>query len=258
MSGTAGRSASARAALAGWGQIDARVGCLATRSISPDRHSARSRWPGAGGRTAARGRLATGGELAPPIRDAGRTQCHLWRGIGGGFRSSCGSRSHHVRVEHQLPFRSQNGTKFIISPSRQSLSARPLPDSRAWRPGEAGWCYVMVVGLQALPWRWESQCTCWASARCPRSRWYLSMPDLYLLCVPSPVPLERARIERGRRRAGLGHEFDLVFMSRLRIFAVTGPPVEVGVTMYVLSISSVSEVLMVLTSYYQFTYTAYY
>lgn len=30
------------------------------------------------------------------------------------------------------------------------------------------------------------------------------------------------------------------------MFAVTGPPVEVGVTMYVLSISSVSEVLMVL------------
>lgn len=139
---------------------------------------------------------------------------------------------------------------YFIPVLPQSLSARPLPDSRAWRPGEAGWCYVMVIGLQALPWRWESQCTCWASARCPRSRWYLSMPDLYMLCVPSPVSFERARIERGRRRAGLGHEFDLVFMSRLRIFAVTGPPVEVGVTMYVLSISSVSEVLMVQNNFF--------
>lgn len=68
-----------------------------------------------------------------------------------------------------------------------------------------------------------------------------------MLCAHPPPPLERARVERGSRRAGLGHKFDLVFMSRLKIFALTGPPVEVGVTMYVLSISSVSEVLMVLT-----------
>lgn len=33
---------------------------------------------------------------------------------------------------------------------------------------------------------------------------------------------------------------------RISLLAVTGPPVDVGVTMYVLSISSVSEVLMVL------------
>lgn len=35
---------------------------------------------------------------------------------------------------------------------------------------------------------------------------------------------------------------------RISLLAVTGPPVDVGVTMYVLSISSVSEVLMVFTS----------
>lgn len=34
------------------------------------------------------------------------------------------------------------------------------------------------------------------------------------------------------------------------MFALAGPPVEVGVTMYVLSISSVSEVLMVFISVY--------
>ena len=40
------------------------------------------------------------------------------------------------------------------------------------------------------------------------------------------------------------------------LLAVTGPPVEVGVTMYVLSISSVSEVLMVHTpSLYTYTRT---
>lgn len=35
---------------------------------------------------------------------------------------------------------------------------------------------------------------------------------------------------------------------RISLLAVTGPPVDVGVTMYVLSISSVSEVMMVYTS----------
>lgn len=71
--------------------------------------------------------------------------------------------------------------------------------------------------------------------------------DLLMLYVfRPPTPLVTRALERGSRRAGLGHNFDLVFMSRLRMFAVTGPPVEVGVTMYVLSISSVSEVLMVL------------
>lgn len=34
----------------------------------------------------------------------------------------------------------------------------------------------------------------------------------------------------------------------MNILAIAGPPVEVGVTMYVLSISSVSEVLMVLVN----------
>lgn len=57
-------------------------------------------------------------------------------------------------------------------------SARPFPDSRAWRPGEAGWCYVMVVRLQARPWRWESLCTCWASARYPRSKWYIGFVNV--------------------------------------------------------------------------------
>lgn len=48
----------------------------------------------------------------------------------------------------------------IIASQSLSISARPLPDSRVWRPGEAGWCYVIVVRLQARPWRWESLCTC--------------------------------------------------------------------------------------------------
>lgn len=47
----------------------------------------------------------------------------------------------------------------------------------------------------------------------------------------------------------MGTSVDLVFLTTCRGYTVcclAGPPVEVGVTMYVLSISSVSEVLMVL------------
>lgn len=40
----------------------------------------------------------------------------------------------------------------------------------------------------------------------------------------------------------------MITQLRISLLAVTGPPVDVGVTMYVLSISSVSEVLMVFTS----------
>lgn len=72
-----------------------------------------------------------------------------------------------------------------------------------------------------------------------------------MLCAPSPAPA-RTRANRAGHPAGRprGHEFDLVFITKNKndcvwIFAITGPPVEVGVTMYVLSISSVSEVLMV-------------
>lgn len=56
-------------------------------------------------------------------------------------------------------------TKIIYkkkSRADRAFRTRPLPDSRAWRPGEAGGrlCDVLVVGLQAPPWMWESQCTC--------------------------------------------------------------------------------------------------